>query len=84
MSNAIAPHQWREGYVIPDNDIFPDIKSFQDFIATFKSPFKIPVKRCAWTLKDSDSNLEVKSHAYLYKTTCVCITRSNGPSLKAL
>ncbi|GIY51184.1 hexokinase_2 domain-containing protein [Caerostris darwini] len=47
-------------YVIPDNDIFPDIKSFQDFIATFKSPFKIPVKRCAWTLKDTDSNLEVR------------------------
>ncbi|CAL1300454.1 unnamed protein product [Larinioides sclopetarius] len=62
----------REEYSIPDEDIFPDIKSFQDFIFTFKSPFEAEPKKSIPILKDLTSKTEeinphipfIRPHAY--------------------
>ncbi|GFR31258.1 hexokinase_2 domain-containing protein [Trichonephila clavata] len=46
----------REEYTIPDEDIFPDIKSFKDFVSPFMSPYKIKIKeKCNLISKDSDT-----------------------------
>ncbi|GBM88217.1 hypothetical protein AVEN_225768-1 [Araneus ventricosus] len=62
----------REEYSIPDDDIFPDIKSFQDFISTFKSPFETEPKKSIPILKGLTSKTDeinphipfIRPHAY--------------------
>ncbi|GFY52951.1 hexokinase_2 domain-containing protein [Trichonephila inaurata madagascariensis] len=46
----------REEYTIPDEDIFPDIRSFKDFVSPFMSSYKIKIKeKCNLILQDSDT-----------------------------
>ncbi|XP_055947104.1 uncharacterized protein LOC129980747 [Argiope bruennichi] len=62
----------REEYSIPDEDIFPDIKSFKDFISTFKSPFGAEPKKSISIFKDVTSKADeikpyipfIRPHAY--------------------
>ncbi|GFU13600.1 hexokinase_2 domain-containing protein [Nephila pilipes] len=63
----------KEEYKIPDEEIFPDIKSFKDFVSSYMSPYKIKTKeKYNFISKDSDAKASatefcipfIQPHAY--------------------